>query len=417
MCQRCELDTSSQGLSDTMDLGKLDAAPGPRLTIQTAVPHQEDACESPDTCPETHASPKSSKKTQSQESTSLLCEDDFEGDAAFAGIPELKRTSTPVKTRFSYFQRMLWIDLPEDTWEDDGLEEPEEQASRGEANAPPKTGGINTRCGCYLVLLLTLSLLAVAGSQMATTPLSPIVIAPLMAKVVVWMALNLLGFGYVSRVTERRPWFLSRFGNYVEVTKVMLLAPIIFPLGPMWTIHTPVDKEVVYQEVLYNLSYYVLPFYFGLNWTHLQRWKPLRGVSASPAGIKQLMSTPQACVVVAAALPLVLGALGYHIHLIATSEYTGLYLGYTLGLVGGIVLTTVLVRRSHEIHLHHFFTTCVLIPLTSFDSPISAICQSLLAGIYIEGSARFGMGYFIDQWSRSELGYRTEWGCCCIPLH
>eukprot|EP00658_Telonema_sp_P-2_P044364 TRINITY_DN3222_c0_g1_i5.p1 TRINITY_DN3222_c0_g1~~TRINITY_DN3222_c0_g1_i5.p1 ORF type:complete len:298 (+),score=67.12 TRINITY_DN3222_c0_g1_i5:81-974(+) len=259
-----------------------------------------------------------------------------------------------------------------------------------------------------LLLLLVLSMLAVAGVY-------TVLLSPVSRKLALWLALNCIGFGYVSRVTERRPWFLSRFGNFWEIGKVMALAPLIFPLGPMWTICG--SAITIREYAIFNVMYYVFPFFIGLNWTHFQRWKPLRGISLSPAGIKQLMTSSTACIVVAAALPGVVGAIVYHIWLIHKSTYSWLFLGYVCVLVLGIGVTSFAVRRTHEVHLHHFFTTCVLIPLTSFHTPVSAVCQSLLAGIYIEGSARFGMGYFVDQWSQRDLGYRTEWGWCCIPLH
>ena len=103
-------------------------------------------------------------------------------------------------------------------------------------------------------------------------------------------SIRALGFAYVSKVTERRPWFLSRFGNYSEFIKVVAIAPVIWLVGPLHTIRPPgqrLDFDVMRDYAVYNGLYYILPFFLGLNWTHLQRWKPLRGVSASPAGVSK----------------------------------------------------------------------------------------------------------------------------------
>lgn len=208
-------------------------------------------------------------------------------------------------------------------------------------------------------------------------------------------SIRALGFAYVSKVTERRPWFLSRFGNYSEFIKVVAIAPVIWLVGPLHTIRPPgqrLDFDVMRDYAVYNGLYYILPFFLGLNWTHLQRWKPLRGVSASPAGVRQLLGNQRASMVVAAAIPGVLGSIAFHANLIYYSEYSWIYAGYAAVLVGTIALVTWLVRKSRSIHLHHFFTCCVTIPFTSFNNPLSAVCQSLLAGVYIEGAARFGMG-------------------------
>jgi len=406
-----------------MDLAKLDAAPGPRITVQTSIPRalsvplslneSELPCASPN--PSLHSSPSNaSDQVSSNEKMSLLSSDDIEGDAAFAGIPELRRSSTPVKSRWSYFQRVLWLDLPDDDWEDEAiLSDQFDPVPEGTAPEGTRTGGVNIRCICLLGMLMTVSLAAVGSCLVLRY-------VPVLSKLWLWFALNLIGFAYVSKVTERRPWFVSRFGNYSEIAKVLALAPVIFFLGPIHTIRSPahrLDFDAVRDFGVYNGLYYVVPFFLGVNWTHLQRWKPLRGISASPAGIKQLFNNPRAGMVVTAALPGVLGALGYHAYLIGYSQNRWVYAAYAGGLVGSIALVTWLVRKSKSIHLHHFFSTCVMIPFTSFNNPISAVCQSLLAGVYIEGAARFGMGYFIDQWSDKELGYRTEWSWCCIPLH
>ena len=62
-----------------------------------------------------------------------------------------------------------------------------------------------------------------------------------------------------------------------------------------------------------------------------------------------------------------------HIH---RSRHPWLYGCYACGLVLGVAGVTYWLRRSHELHLHHFFNCAVLIPFTGFDDPVSAVSQA-----------------------------------------
>lgn len=51
---------------------------------------------------------------------------------------------------------------------------------------------------------------------------------------------------------------------------------------------------------------------------------------------------------------------------------------------------------------HHYFIALALIPLTRFLNPISATTQALLAGIFVEGVARWNF-----QWMYHNTAYHT----------
>jgi len=346
---------------------------------------------------------------------------DERAEAGFEGIPELKRHSTPPKSSFSYFARMLWLELDplaDELPAEEGAVTFEDMlpldAVRPEPRRRSMVGmvGIDFRCFRYISSMSLITAVLVHGSYLiADTRWLHIEVS----KLLLWMALQFIGFGYVSGVTERRCPLLSRYGNFSEVVKLMCLAPVLFLVGPAHTLagHNYLPSEAF----IYNYCYYTCPFMLGLNWTHFQRLRFLRGVSLSPAGFSQMAQDGKAIMTAGAVTILVIGALCYHIFLIVHSPIWELHLSYSIVLVLGIVGITRWLHATHELHLHHFFTCCVLIPFTSFHTPASAVCQGLLAGIYVEGVARFGMGYFIDQWNLREVGYRSEWSCCCIPLH
>ena len=330
------------------------------------------------------------------------------------------------------------MDLPDDDWEDEAFIDEAfidetyrlAEGSTAEGSTAPqtpaagstaptvKTGGMNLRCVCWLMNLIILAVLCAAGSYSLKQP-EP-------SKFMLWLSLNVLG-KFQTPLSECRrqctgcriwlcfarhrttalvpfsvcdlfiSWFVSRllvnrFGNFTEICKVLALTPIIYPLGPMHTLQPAAAADGLTRFLLPNLLWYILPFFVGLNWTHLQRWKPLRGISLSPAGLQELAKRPKAAVVVAASLPAVLCAVIYHVRLMASAPHPYLYVAYVVVLVVSVAVVSWVVRATHEVHLHHFFTTCVLIPLTSFRNPVSAACQALLGGIYIEGAARFGMG-------------------------
>jgi hypothetical protein len=50
-----------------------------------------------------------------------------------------------------------------------------------------------------------------------------------------------------------------------------------------------------------------------------------------------------------------------------------------------------------EIHIHHYVWTSLMIPLTAFSSPLSAIGQSWLLAVHLDGITRWGMD---DTWTK-----------------
>lgn len=52
--------------------------------------------------------------------------------------------------------------------------------------------------------------------------------------------------------------------------------------------------------------------------------------------------------------------------------------------------------------MEHYFFAMSLIPLTRFFNPLSALAQSLLAGVFVEGVARWGFN-----WIYKDNNYHT----------
>ena len=57
----------------------------------------------------------------------------------------------------------------------------------------------------------------------------------------------------------------------------------------------------------------------------------------------------------------------------------------------GLAATTALLRPTHTVHLHHYFTAALLVPLTRFPGRVPAIWQALLVGFHLQGVAIFGI--------------------------
>ena len=166
--------------------------------------------------------------------------------------------------------------------------------------------------------------------------------------------------------------------------------------------------------VAFNFMLYILPFFIGLNWTHFQSLPFIDGISLSPQGMRKLRANKAALGALLPIMAFSAVALVVHVALLWQTAYFGWYVGWTALVVAGMSVVTFMLRRSHHIHVHHFFLCSMLLPYTGFCNPISAVCQGLLAGVYVEGVARFGMGYYVDQWNDNEVGFRTQWGLCCV---
>jgi len=207
------------------------------------------------------------------------------------------------------------------------------------------------------------------------------------------------GYLYVADLNGRKNPFLSRSGSKRQIIQLMCVSPVIFFLVPIRTIHSLTDGENFaplnlgypsstseWSSISYNYIFYALPFFLGLHYRLLDDVQVLNRMFYSitwPPIVEKYGRLEYT--ILAAILILGLGLVGFHFYLFAIS---GLWLYYLPILIGSIILVVILLRllrRTHYLHLHHYFIFGSLALLTPFQNPITAFTQATLFGIAVEG--------------------------------
>jgi len=225
------------------------------------------------------------------------------------------------------------------------------------------------------------------------------------SKFVLWLLLNMIGFFYVSFVTcERKDPISSRNHEHGarELVKLMLACPLVYWFGPYKTIADGNADEIIFMNGFFDLKYsgmqyyviydglcYVIPFFLGLHFTYLDYFPFLQMIVLQKEALKKLSKKHWIflCVAIISSSFLI----AFHVYLLVI---TGLILYYGIVMVTvilGIGITFYFQRHSSYLHLHHYQLAAIFIILTPFQNIISAICQAIMAGVYVEGIARWSM--------------------------
>jgi hypothetical protein len=235
------------------------------------------------------------------------------------------------------------------------------------------------------------------------------IIAVVPSAFVLWLVLNMVGYCYVSLATEERPDpLLSRYGNYKQFVYLVLASPITYWLAPAFTL-LPDDTQgpVVYltglgnQTVassasftsyfLYSAFAYALPFFIGLHFTYLDFSPWFQKIEINDRGLRAMGASHW--LFLASVIELVLPLVAYHVYLFYHEHLLYWYL-LGLGIFILVLVTVILVATrygGYRLHIHHYQLFGALLFGTRFQNVISAVTQALLAGMYVEGVARWGM--------------------------
>jgi len=243
------------------------------------------------------------------------------------------------------------------------------------------------------------------------------VFAPLVwlgaSPLLLWCALNMCGYTYVSGATlERRDLLSSRHlaDGYRQFTKLMLATVPLFVLAPYWTLLDPrkpgpvILLDGVFGQVYANadatfanyLCYtylgYVIPFFVGLHFTYLDFVPFLQRLVLTAEALRRLSAAHWVLISVLLGLLLIIAA--YHLQLLFAADLLWWYLGAVLLSAALLVGYHVYQRRrpgGRSFHLHHSQLVVAIALLTPFQNLISATVQAVLFGVYVEGVARWGM--------------------------
>lgn len=259
-----------------------------------------------------------------------------------------------------------------------------------------------------LIYLLPLLLLSFICTLLPSIPLPNFIGAwaqvwPLSTFIIFFLAM-VAGFSFVARITEKRANpFKCRSDTYTHVTRLMISVPIVYLLGPIRALYyvssdNDDDDDISsphHSSRLAAISFNILflfSFFVGIQFTYLDYIMMFRTAGdkfGSPSLWKTYTKRELMLII-----PLALGILlvvAFQVYLISVQGLLVWYGVFYLLVTLGLVVPTVILRKSYYLHLHHYVIFGILIPFFAFPYKISVIFLGLMTGIYVEGIARWGM--------------------------
>jgi len=155
--------------------------------------------------------------------------------------------------------------------------------------------------------------------------------------------------------------------------------------------------------LIYNSFFYVLPFWLGIQFTFIyNKLTPPRfgNQTAINTNYENNASTSshrflqKKYVLNGAVIGLVLMYVTFHMVLLYLEKDIFLYIVYGVlyGVVMGAGAIMIFALRKYKgvsLELKYFIVCLLLIPMSRFYNPISAVCQGYMLGMMIEGIARW----------------------------
>lgn len=231
------------------------------------------------------------------------------------------------------------------------------------------------------------------------------------SKFSLWFLMNVTGYIYVAGATEGRNNPLSsrcEKDGPKEFLKLLLSTPVMYYLGPFWTLLDASENQMTifdnlfgyslhweseFSYYLYNWLFYIVPFFIGLHFTYLDHIPFLQKIAFSKSFMVKFR--PSHWLLLFFGTAFICAILSYQFYLFYIHERWI----YPLISIGIAIFFLVLIRIAKKIggqptyiHVHHYQIGGVLMLFTPFQNIVSSISQALAAGVYVEGVARWGMG-------------------------
>jgi len=211
---------------------------------------------------------------------------------------------------------------------------------------------------------------------------------------VVWVVCMMAGYTFVACITEQRTNpFKSRFDKYQCFVALIAKSPLVYVCGPVRALRGPAGPDTQLHTFTFN-AVFVIFFFLGLQFTYLDSIMIFRKAGdkfGSPSLWKTY--TRSELLFIFPIILLVVGCVAYHISLIVIHK---LYIWFSVfyGIIFlAILMPTLLLRKTHYLHFHHYAIFGLLIPFFAFPNIFSLAWLGIVSGIYVEGISRWGMAW------------------------
>jgi hypothetical protein len=197
----------------------------------------------------------------------------------------------------------------------------------------------------------------------------------------------MLGFAYVAMILcGRATPFMSGDNVWNDWLGVLLSGPTLYLLG---TRHTLLPfGENPKRAVLWNGLGFGLPFFAALHWEWIGK---LTNANFSLTARQLSHLNVNSKIALAIGFGIAAAITSLCLREARREEILTPYLLSFAALIATLAGITSAFGKSYHVHIHHYFLTLCLIPFVRFRHPLCFATQAILAGVYVEGSSRWGL--------------------------
>jgi len=228
------------------------------------------------------------------------------------------------------------------------------------------------------------------------------------------------GFAFVNIVTlgnEVGTCLKSRHGRYFDIIVVLVFSSLVFFLTGNLVLYGKYDESIKqclktitndsfssckvvennktnlrYEIIMKNFLFFCVPFTLILHYFHLRKIKILSKLVLTPKYIKAW--TPLQWIIAISGVTLISFIVSkqfFHYTTEYSSNISFLYSCYFFGLIFTIALFTLIMKKTHFLHLHHYFLAMVFMPFFSVQDEVNLVFLALIFGLMIEGASKWGI--------------------------
>jgi len=195
------------------------------------------------------------------------------------------------------------------------------------------------------------------------------------------------GFGYVAIfLCGRTTPFESGDNLWNDWLGVTLSAPAIYLFGTRHTL--PPFRAENLRAVFGSSAGFGLLFFASLHWEYVGR---LSGANFSLTAYQLTHLNLASKVALGLGVGIAGGMTAWCVREGRKASFLGSYLACFFALLGALTVVSYALRAHHSVHIHHYFWSLCGIPFVRFRHPLCVVMQGFLAGVFVEGAARYGL--------------------------
>ena len=240
------------------------------------------------------------------------------------------------------------------------------------------------------------------GVNIIVTAILFLIIRP--RAIILFWSLVCIGFWHIALYSQPRddpPPIDLAFGTFL---------PTLFVAYGIWRCSFRFVLPAFGKAPIERAVWYIAPFWVGVMLNVIGRNIPIDRLVAS-----DIQNTPGALTAVIVIAVIVLVIVLNQIRVIRKTGWLPYYVGWYA--LAGIVMLILALLPGLQFRFHHYIAALLLLPGTGFPTRLSAIYQSFLLGMFLNGVAAYGFDPIVQTFaavSSTLHSTHVKWDCTNI---